>query len=190
MRRVLGIVASLALIAASLIPPTTAEAACLVAAARKCPGQPLIDIDVTAGSASRADGRIVYTLGYSMTWTPSFAPYWGVFWVGGRFPAGAQGPSRATLFDDAGKRVAVLTCRKHSDGVWCRAGGRIPNRGKVIFSARMPADARGAGTAALGFDSFEVLDREESMRDYSRKAARAKFCNHRFSTSVTTTADS
>ncbi|MBB2911499.1 hypothetical protein FHS43_002772 [Streptosporangium becharense] len=190
MHRALGFVASLVLIAAALVPPSTAQAACLVASVKKCDGKPMIDIDVTAKSVLRSGGRIAYTLDYTMTSTPSFAPYWGTFWVGGRFPAGTRGLSRATLFDATGARVAVLTCRKHSDGVWCAAGSTMPNRGKVVFDAKSPSGGSGTSTARLGFDSFESLTREQSTRRYSRQAAREKFCNHRFNTSVTTAANS
>lgn len=188
MRRVLGITAGLALIAAALSPLPQAQASC-VTAARKCQGAPLIGIEVTGGAVPGPDskGRISYTLDYSMTWTPSFAPYWGAFWVGGRFPKGARGPARAVLLDDAGERVAVLRCREHSDGVWCAAGSHVPHRGRIVFTARLAPGTEARTAARLGFDSFEGLDREESARRLSRTQAREGFCEHRFTTTVTTT---
>ncbi|WP_436757323.1 hypothetical protein [Streptosporangium sp. V21-05] len=190
MRRVLGIAAGLALIAAALSPLPQAQASC-VNAAKKCQGAPLIGIEVTGGAVPHPDstGRVSYTLDYSMTWTPSFAPYWGAFWVGGRFPEGARGPSRAVVLDGAGERVAVLRCRERFDGVWCAAGSHVPHRGRIVFTARLaPGTGTGTGTAArLGFDSFEGLDRKESALRLSRTRARERFCEHRFTTTVTTT---
>ncbi|MER5643307.1 hypothetical protein [Streptosporangium sp. NPDC002524] len=189
MRRVIGIATGLVLIAAALSPLPQAQASC-VTAARKCQGAPLIGIEVTGGAVPvpASGGRISYTLDYSMTWTPSFAPYWGAFWVGGRFPKGARGPSRAVVLDATGERVAVLRCREHSDGVWCAAGSHVPHRGRIVFTARLaPGAGTGAAAARLGFDSFEGLDQEESARRFSRTLAREKFCEHRFTTTVTTT---
>jgi hypothetical protein len=186
MRRALGIAAGLVLIAAALSPLPQAQASC-VTAARKCQGEPLIGIELAAGAVPRPDagGRVSYTLDYSMNWTPSFAPYWGTFWVGGRFPKGARGPAEAVMLDATGGRLAVLRCRKHSDGVWCAAGSHVPHRGRIVFTARL---APGTGAEAeLGFDSFEGLDREESGRRFSRAKARERFCNHRFTTTVMTT---
>ncbi|MER5627581.1 hypothetical protein ABT061_41830 [Streptosporangium sp. NPDC002544] len=186
MRHALGIAAGLALIAVALSPLPHAQASC-VSVTRKCQAEPLIDIKVAARATPPAapSGQVSYTLDYSMTLTPSFAPYWGTFWVGGRFPAG-RGPTRAVLLDAAGKRVAVLRCREHSDGVWCAAGSHIPHRGRVVLTA----PTGGKGVTRLGFDSFEALDRKESERRFSRREARERFCNHRFTTTVTTTPDS
>ncbi|MFI6511118.1 hypothetical protein ACIBCT_26220 [Streptosporangium sp. NPDC050855] len=188
MRRALGIVAGLVLVAAALVPPQ-AQASC-VTAAKKCRGEPLIGIELVAGAVPRAGdgGRVSYTLDYAMTLTPSFAPYWGDFWVGGRFPRGARGPATATLLDGTGRRLAVLACREHADGVWCAAGSHLPPRGRIVFTTRLAPD--GPGTARLGFDSFEGLDREQSERRRTRAQARERFCNHRFTTTVTTTPDS
>ncbi|WP_329083546.1 MULTISPECIES: hypothetical protein [unclassified Streptosporangium] len=186
MRRALGIAAGLALIAAALSPLPQAQASC-VTAAGKCQEKPLIGVELTAGAVPRPDssGRVSYTLNYSMTWTPSFAPYWGAFWVGGRFPKGARGPTRAVLLDTTGGRLAVLRCREHSDGVWCAAGSHVPHRGRIVFTTRLAPGAD--ATARLGLDSFEGLDREEAGRRLSRAQARERFCNHRFTTTVTTT---
>ncbi|ACZ89061.1 hypothetical protein [Streptosporangium roseum] len=191
MRRVLGIAAGLALIAAALSPITPAEASCLDAA-KKCGRDALIAIDVKAKGTPRAHpgGRVTYVLDYSMTWTPSFAPYWGSFWVGGKFPRGAQGPARAVLFDEKGKRLAAFTCRRHSDGVWCDTGGAIPHRGRIVLSARLARGGAGAAVAKLGFDSFDGLNKEQSARHLNREKSRAEFCNYRFTRTVTTRVDS
>ncbi|MEU8380380.1 hypothetical protein [Streptosporangium sp. NPDC048865] len=188
MRRALGIAVGLLLIAAALSPLPQAQASC-VTAARKCQAKPLIGIEVTAGAVTRPDaaGRVSYTLDYSMTQTPSFVPYWGAFWVGGRFPEGTRGPTRAVLLDGAGERIAVLRCRERSDGVWCAAGSHVPHRGRIVFTTRLaPGTGAGAG-ARLGFDSFEGLGREESESGLSRAQARERFCEHLFTTTVTTT---
>ncbi len=188
MRRALGVAAGLALIAAALSPLPQAQASC-VTAARKCQGEPLIGIELTAGAAPRPDsqGRVSYALDYSMTWTPSFAPYWGAFWVGGRFPEGTRGGVRAVLIDGADGRVSVLRCRERSDGVWCAAGSHVPHRGRIVFTTRLAPGTETKAAARLGFDSFEGLDREESGRGFSRAQARERFCEHRFTTTVTTT---
>ncbi|MEU4835866.1 hypothetical protein [Streptosporangium sp. NPDC023615] len=188
MRRALGIAVGLVLVAAALTPPQ-AQASC-VTEARKCRGGPLIDIEVAAKAVPHApgSGRISYTLDYTMALTPSFAPYWGDFWVGGRFPRGARGPATATLLDVSGRRLALLTCREHADGVWCAAGSHLPHRGRVVFTARLASG--GPATARLGFDSFEGLDRGQSERRRTRAQAREKFCNHRFTTTVAMTPDS
>ncbi|MFF3442570.1 hypothetical protein [Streptosporangium sp. NPDC002721] len=188
MRRALGIAAGLALIAAALSPLPQAQASC-VTEARKCQGKPLIGIEVTAGAVPRPDsaGRVSYTIDYSMTWTPSFAPYWGAFWVGGRFPEGARGPTRAVLLDGSGERIAVLRCRERSDGVWCPAGSHLPHRGRIVFTARLAPGTEARAVARLGFDSFEGLDRKESELGLSRAQARERFCEHLFTTTVTTT---
>ncbi|MGC5010437.1 hypothetical protein ACLQ2R_06690 [Streptosporangium sp. DT93] len=188
MRRALGIAVGLVLVAAALTPPQ-AQASC-VTEAKKCGGKPLIGIEVAAKAVPRATGsrRISYTLDYTMTPTPSFAPYWGDFWVGGRFPRGARGPTTATLLDATGRRLAVLACRRHADGVWCAAGSHLPHRGRIVFTARIAPG--GPATARLGFDSFEALDRGQSERRRTRAQARATFCNHRFTTIVAMTPDS
>jgi len=190
MRRALGIAAGLALIGAALFPPP-ASAGCLTEA-RKCQGGPLIDIKLTAGTLPRTTGggQVSYVLDYSMSWTPSFAPYWGAFWVGGRFPAGVKGPAKAVLLDTADRRVAVLRCREHSDGVWCAAGSHLPHRGKVVLTAALADQPGGKAVARLGFHSFEGLGRGDSERRLSRREARERFCEHRFTTTVTTTMDS
>ncbi|MEV7006552.1 hypothetical protein [Streptosporangium sp. NPDC051022] len=188
MRRVLGLTAGLTLIAVALSPVASAEAACL-GAARKCSRDPLITIDVAAKGTPRVPqgGRVTYTLKYSMTWMESFAPYWGSFWVGGRFPKGARGPAKATLYDTAGKRIATLPCREYSDGVWCEAGSEIPHEGKVVLTARLARHGGGAAVAKLGFDSFDGLNQQEFERHYKRERAREKFCNYRFTKTVVTT---
>jgi hypothetical protein len=194
-RRVLGLAAGLALIGAALSPPAPAQATCTVAAVKKCQGHPLIDIDVAVRATPHAHpgGRVTYVLNYSMTWTPSFAPYWGAFWVGGRFPKGAQTPSKATFFDATGKKLATIPCRRHSDGVWCDTGGQVPHhgqiprQGKIVFTARLAPKSGGAAVAKLGVDSFEGLNEAEFARHYSRKRSQEKFCNHRFAKAVTTT---
>ncbi|MFF0308562.1 hypothetical protein ACFYSC_14090 [Streptosporangium sp. NPDC004379] len=186
MRRALGLAAGLTLVATALSPASSADAGCL--SARKCEREALIAFDLTVRGASRAaPGReVTYVLDYSTTWTPSFAPYWGYQWVGGSFPKGARGPSRATLFDTAGRRLATFPCGRYADGVWCEARGGLPRQGRVVLSARLPAGARGAAAATLGFDSFDGLNERDHARRHSRAQARAKFCNYRFSRTVTT----
>jgi hypothetical protein len=197
-RRVLGLAAGLALIGAALLPPVPAQATCSTAVVKKCHGAPLIDVDVAvrATPGAHPGGRVTYVLNYSMAWTPSFAPYWGAFWVGGRFPKGAQAPGKAVLFDVTGKKLATFPCHKYSDGVWCDTGGQIPHhgqiprQGKVVFTARLAPKTRGAAVAKLGVDSFEGLNADEFARHYSRKVSQQKFCNHRFTRTVTTAVDS
>ncbi|WP_068923878.1 hypothetical protein [Planobispora rosea] len=200
MRRVLGpvtgLVAGLALVSAAPAPAAAAQAVPVSAAAcrtdtAECGRDPLISIavKVRATPAVRPGGRVTYVIDYSQTWTPSFAPYRGAFWVGGRFPEGARGPSRAVLYDTAGKRLAVLPCRRYADGTWCDAHGPMPHRGRVVMSARLPAPAKGtatAGRAKLGFDSFEALDEAEYARHRGRRELRERFCEFRFTESVTT----
>ncbi|MGV9600621.1 hypothetical protein ACWDR1_28555 [Streptosporangium sandarakinum] len=186
MRRALGLAAGLTLVATALSPASPADAGCL--SARKCEREALIVFDLTVRGASRAaPGReITYVLDYSTTWTPSFAPYWGSYWVGGSFPKGARGPSRAVLFDTAGKRLATFPCGRYADGVWCETRGRIPNQGRIVLSARLPARGHGKARATLGFDSFDGLNAQDHARRHTRAQARAKFCNYRFSRTVTT----
>ncbi|GAA4230370.1 hypothetical protein FHR32_007015 [Streptosporangium album] len=191
MRRALGISVGLALIAAALSPIGPAEATCLNTV-RKCGRDALIAIDVVAKGTPHASpgGRVTYVLDYSMTWTPSFAPYWGSFWVGGRFPQGAKGPTGAVLLGEDGKRLATFTCGKHADGVWCDTRDRLPHQGRIVLTARLPRKATGAAVAKLGFDSFDGLNKEESARHLDREKSREKFCNYRFVRTVTTTVKS
>ncbi|GII02016.1 hypothetical protein [Planobispora takensis] len=181
MRRVLGLTAGLALTLTGLAPAVPVAAAPVSA-------DPLISIavKVRATPTARPGGKVTYVIDYSQTWTPSFAPYWGAFWVGGRFPAGARGPSKATLYDTAGKRLAVLPCRRYADGTWCDAHVQMPHQGRIVMSARLPARAKRTATARLGFDSFEPLNEAQYARHYSRKQARERFHEFRFTKPVTT----
>ncbi|GIH94787.1 hypothetical protein ACFFMN_24165 [Planobispora siamensis] len=185
MRRVLGLTAGLALAFTALAPAAPAATASAPASA---PADPLISIavKVRATPLARPGGRVTYVIDYAQTWTPSFAPYWGAFWVGGRFPAGARGPSKATLYDTAGKRLAVLPCRRYADGTWCDAHVRMPHQGRIVMSARLSAKAGRTATARLGFDSFEPLNEAQYARHYSRKQARERFREFRFTKTVTT----
>ncbi|MGV9775483.1 hypothetical protein [Streptosporangium sp. NPDC003464] len=189
--RVFGVAVGLALIAAALSPVAPVEAACL-GAVKKCGRDALIAIDVRAKGTPRAHpgGQVTYVLDYSMTRTPSFAPYWGSYWVGGRFPRGARGPARAVLFDGTGRRLAAFPCRGHSDGVWCDTGGRIPDRGRIVLTARLARGATAAAVARVGFDSFDGLNEQEFARHLNRQKSREKFCNYRFTRTVTTAVDS
>ncbi|GHH63891.1 hypothetical protein GCM10017673_05480 [Streptosporangium violaceochromogenes] len=186
MRGALVLTAGLALAAVALSPLPAAGAAC-AGPAKDCRRGRLITIGVKAKGPSHALGgaRVTYTLRYSMTWMESFAPYWGSFWVGGRFPKGARGPARATVFDASGRRFGAFPCRRYADGVWCDVGGDIPHRGRVVLTARL---ARHAGTAVarLGFDSFDGLNEREAARDDGRAVSREKYCNFRFVKTVTT----
>lgn len=188
MRRALGLTAGLALVAVALSPIASAEAAC-VGTAKKCQRDPLISIRVAAKATPHVHqaGRVTYTLNYSMTWMESFAPYWGSFWVGGKFPKGARGPAKATLFDTAGRRVATFPCGKYPDGVWCAAGGEIPHKGRIVLTARLPRHSAKTAVAKLGFDSFDGLSKQEFARHDSRQKSRERFCNYRFTKTVTTT---
>ncbi|MBG0833206.1 hypothetical protein HS041_36500 [Planomonospora sp. ID67723] len=197
MRRVLGLAAGLLLTSTALAPVapaaaapagTARDAAACRTAAGKCERDPFIGITVKvrATPVARAGGKVTYVVDYSQVWTPSFAPYWGAFWVGGRFPAGARGPARAVLYDTAGKRLAVLPCRRHADGTWCDAHVQMPHQGRVVMTVRLPAAARGKAAARLGFDSFETLNEAEYARHYGRKRLREKFCEFRFTKTATT----
>ncbi|GAA3104954.1 hypothetical protein [Streptosporangium carneum] len=188
MRRALGLTAGLALVAVALSPIAPAEAACLTTA-KKCQRDALITIDVAAKATPRVPqgGRVTYTLGYSMKWMESFAPYWGSFWVGGTFPKGARTPAKAALLDSAGRRIATLPCRRYADGVWCRVRGEIPHQGKVVLTARLARHGGGVALAKLGFDSFDGLNEQEFERRDGRLRSREKYCNFRFTRTVTTT---
>nr|BFE79804.1 hypothetical protein GCM10020093_024050 [Planobispora longispora] len=111
MRRVLGLATGLVLASTALVPaasaapvPAAAGAGRAGAACRtdagKCGRDPLIAIavKVRATPAARPGGKVTYVIDYSQTWTPSFAPYWGALWVGGRFPKGraARSAPRST----------------------------------------------------------------------------------------------
>ncbi|GAA3447083.1 hypothetical protein [Planomonospora venezuelensis] len=197
MRRVLGLATGLALTSTALVPAAPAAAAppgaaysaaaCRTAAV-ECERDPLIAVavKVRATPAARPGGKVTYVVDYSQTWTPSFAPYWGAFWVGGRFPAGARGPARAVLYDTAGKRLAVLPCHRYADGTWCDAHGRMPHQGRIAMAARLPSDAKGKATARLGFNSFETLNEAEYARHHGRKKLREKFCEFRFTRTAVT----
>ena len=98
MRRALGIAAGLALIAAALSPLPTAQASCL-SATGEYQARPLIGIEVAARTTPPALERtgLLHPRphpDHTMTLTPSFAPYWGAFWVRGRSPRSS--PRRRT----------------------------------------------------------------------------------------------
>ncbi|WP_326823889.1 hypothetical protein [Streptosporangium sp. NBC_01756] len=188
MRRALGIAVGLVLIAAALSPIGPAEATCL-ATVKKCGRDALVAVDVVAKGTPQASpgGRVTYVLDYAMTWTPSFAPYWGSFWVGGSFPRGAKGPTGATLLGEDGERIATFACHRYADGVWCDTRGRIPHQGRIVLTAHLPRGATGAAVARLGFDSFDGLNKEQFTRHLDRERSRERFCNYRFTRTVTTT---